>query len=116
VIDELAGSDYPADELEHPAIRTARQTCEGSPDQWEGELHDGRHFYFRYRWGRASLALGPTAKSVAGITGPFPDDPGVWYCVISHGDPMRGSFDSDAERCEVFARLVTEDEQWRASH
>lgn len=93
--------------LEHPAIATAEQTCIACPDQWEGTLTDGRHFYFRLRSGIASLALGPTRTAVAGIT--RPDQPergsGVAVTVMRHGDGLTGAFDSDDERSEVFRRL-----------
>jgi hypothetical protein len=42
------------------------QTCYACPTQWEGRLTDGRYFYFRYRGGWASLALGDSAGEVAG--------------------------------------------------
>lgn len=41
-------------------IAWERQTCIACPTQWEGELRDGRMFYFRYRHGYASLGVGGT--------------------------------------------------------
>lgn len=100
----MSGVLPPDDELEHPAIKVARQTCAGCPDQWEGELHDGRHFYFRYRWGIASLALGPTRRDVAGIAR-AEQGSNVAVSVMRSGDYLSGMFDSDAERGETFRRL-----------
>lgn len=34
-------------------------TCGACPTQYEGKLEDGRMFYFRYRWGYASLSVSP---------------------------------------------------------
>lgn len=33
-------------------------TCYGCPMQAEGQLDDGRWFYFRYRWGHATFGVG----------------------------------------------------------
>lgn len=92
------------DQLNHPAIRTAVQTCEACPDQWEGELADGRAFYFRYRGGIASLAIGADRDSVAGVCRPG-DRPDVALALFQHGDGLSGMFANDQERSEVFRRL-----------
>ncbi|MFJ5532441.1 hypothetical protein [Streptomyces sp. NPDC093261] len=34
-----------------------RVTCRFCPTQLEGETPDGRHVYFRYRWGVASVDI-----------------------------------------------------------
>lgn len=41
-------------------------TCEACPYQVEGTLKDGSFFYFRYRWGYASLAVGSDVDTVLG--------------------------------------------------
>lgn len=93
--------------LTHPAVAAAIMTCESCPDQWEGELTEGRGaFYFRYRSGRASLAVGPDRAVVNGVCTPAMTAGADVVCVVvSHGDALRGMFESDAERSEVFARL-----------
>lgn len=96
--------DDDAADLTHPAIKSARMTCWACPEQWDGELHDGRFFYFRYRWGRATLAIGPDLRSVQGVTG-LGQVTGVDASMLEHGDRLRGCFATDDERSEVFARL-----------
>lgn len=81
-------------------------TCEAFPEQWEGELTTptGRYFYFRYRGGLATLALGPTRRSVAGITRQEQTrkaDVSVMRC----GGNLDGFFRDDEQRGEVFRRL-----------
>jgi hypothetical protein len=98
--------------LQVDAIATAVQTCECVPDQWEGRLKDGKYFYFRYRHGRASLAIGPTPRSVAGVT--FAQEAGVASYEIEHGDRLRGMFNDDAEREQVFSHLLGEIQRMRA--
>jgi len=39
-------------------VKSCRKTCGSCPTQWEGDLHDGRRFYFRYRHGVARLGVG----------------------------------------------------------
>ncbi len=43
-------------------VKTDEQTCWACPTQWEGTLKDGRSFYFRYRWGTASLGVAPIGE------------------------------------------------------
>jgi hypothetical protein len=85
------------DELHHPAIAVANQTCHGCPEQWEGQLKDGRHFYFRYRHGSAGLGIG-LDPAAAVEDWRQPESPR-----IEHGD--RGWFESNGERDAVFAEL-----------
>lgn len=99
IVDEDQGA-----ELDHPAIRTARMTCSACPEQWEGELHDGRFFYFRYRFGRATLALGANRQDVSGVT-QLGQCEGVDVSMLEHGGRYDGSLGSDQVRAEVFARL-----------
>ena len=94
-----------ADTLQHPAVVTAVQTCESCPDQWEGTVRGGRAFYFRFRHGRASLAIGPDAATVAGVCSPVGLPDGVAYAQVGHGGHLDGSFGTDRERHDVFARL-----------
>lgn len=83
--------------ITHLIVSTARQTCSACPDQWEGELIDGRLFYFRYRCGEASIAVGSTREQVDGRQ----------HVTLKHGDSLDGAFKDDAERNAVFADLVT---------
>lgn len=41
-----------------PNVATATQTCYACPEQYEGTLTDGQHWYFRFRHGVASLSVG----------------------------------------------------------
>lgn len=43
-------------------------SCAGCPMQYEGTLVDGRWFYFRYRYGRASLGIGRTLDDAVSDT------------------------------------------------
>lgn len=79
-------------------VKTVRCTCYACPDQWEGQLIDGTYFYFRYRWGCASLGFSNESPFEA------VDDPHTVY--IDHGGAFDGVFESDAERIDVFTRLL----------
>jgi hypothetical protein len=46
-----------------PQIATAKITCDAAPLQIQGELSDGRPYYFRARWGTASLSIAPAGES-----------------------------------------------------
>jgi hypothetical protein len=39
------------------------QTCFACPTQWEGDLANGQHFYFRFRHGTASLGIGESVSA-----------------------------------------------------
>lgn len=45
----------------HEAVADYKWTCYACPAQAEGTLNDGLRFYFRYRYGVASLGVGATA-------------------------------------------------------
>lgn len=49
-------------------IRTSRVTCESAPAQIEGQLDDGRYFYFRARGRYAELGIGTTPEDAVGAT------------------------------------------------
>jgi hypothetical protein len=91
------------DRLEHPAVADTFQTCAGCPDQWEGRLVDGQHFYLRLRHGRASLVIHDAAASAV------PQRFEVEYAPY----PNCGRFDTDEDRAEVFDRLLAMQEPWR---
>lgn len=90
-------------------VRTARQTCAGCPDQWEGWLVDGRSFYFRLRHGIARLDVRPANdafhRSVhsgelnLGYTGDGPE----MQAPISDG-----IWETDEERDDVFSALLAQ--------
>lgn len=84
--------------ISHVAIKTQTLTCEACPEQYEGTLVDGRFFYFRYRHGVASLAVGDTPESVNGY---------MTYR-IPVGEGLQGMFDNDDQRNETFAALMAE--------
>lgn len=77
-------------------VREYEQTCGACPEQYEGVLHDGRHFYFRYRYGVASLGVGRDNGSAI-------CDPNEVRMAVSDG--LQGIFDSPQQRDEVFAQL-----------
>jgi hypothetical protein len=89
--------------LRNPHVVEQEMTCGGCPVQIEGRLDDGRHFYFRYRWGVAALGFGDTPQAAVdeqfGGCGEYMD----------HGDSLQGVFDSDTDLNEVFGQLL----QWR---
>ena len=85
--------------MEHPAVASSAETCSACPVQYEGQLVDGRYFYFRYRFGRATLGLGETPDDAV-------DDPNETSLAV--GDSLRGVYAGDEERDEVFARLLME--------
>lgn len=76
-----------------------RETCMACPTQYEGTLKDGRRFYFRYRFAKASLGIGDT------------DDGAVhdsFHWVLPYGDdPLDGCVTED-EFKELFVQLMQE--------
>lgn len=83
------------DGLYHDLVATDERTCAACPTQWEGQLHDGRHFYFRYRHGNATLAIGDTRTDVAGRA-----DTNILY-----GDILDGTL-TDSEYHTLFLALA----------
>lgn len=86
--------------LTDPRIRSQVQTCFACPEQYEGELITGEYFYFRYRYGVASLYL-----SWEGVPrGPEKADA---YDSMSVGnDSLSGIFESSEERNNTFKALL----------
>lgn len=84
--------------INHPLVATTTQTCFACPEQYEGRLVDSRWFYFRYRHGWASLAVGHDYDAVMGG-----ED-----CSVNVGDSLQGEFDSPEQRDQVFAQLLAE--------
>ncbi len=76
------------DEQYRALVADDELTCESCPTQWEGQLRDGRYFYFRYRFGHATLAVGATAGEVAGRRS----------VVMPIGDNLAGTMDQDEYR------------------
>ncbi len=85
--------------IHHPMINVQDMVTSACPEQWKGLLTDGQWFYFRMRFGRASLALGVFYEQTMGRMDHEVD-------VCNEFDPMRGYFESDQERDETFARLL----------
>lgn len=83
-----------ADALGVPEVTTAVMTCVACPVQIEGELHDGRRFYFRYRWGRAGVGIGATDYDAVR------DQRGD----VEYGGEFSGDLDQGEELREVFGR------------
>lgn len=76
----------------HPLVATSDMTCGACPEQHEGTLVTGEGFYFRYRYGHASLKL----------DGAEPN-----YTVMEYGDGYAGVFQSPEVREWVFQVLLT---------
>jgi hypothetical protein len=81
----------------HPAMASARMTCNACPEQWEGKLVDGRWFYFRYRSDVASLGLASTEWGA--VEASFGNE-----TVVGNGS-LAGVFESAEQRSAVFAEL-----------
>lgn len=86
-------------------IKDAVWTCGACPVQIEGELTDGRRFYFRYRHAYATLAAGEHPQGIveqsprsdcAVISRDFPDR-----------DPLDGSLGA-LEGSELLASMAAE--------
>lgn len=76
-----------------PRVAQVRQTCTACPEQYEGTLTNGRDFYFRYRAGVASLAVGNDPRGRVDVS-------------TEHGDGMQGIFASNDDRNHVFTELL----------
>ena len=76
------------------------------PEQHEGVLTTGEHFYFRYRHGWASLTLGDRP----GVYGPptrYVNSPGfIAEQGMEVGDGLQGIFDDDEQRNSTFSTLL----------
>jgi len=46
-----------------------RQTCEGSPSQWEGWTDKHEPIYIRYRWGHLTVAIGEVGQEIKEMYG-----------------------------------------------
>lgn len=44
-------------------VKTIIHTCVGAPDQWEGQLEDGRYFYIRGRHGYLRASVGSSVDA-----------------------------------------------------
>lgn len=75
-------------------VESDEQTCPSVPTQWEGKLRDGRTFYFRYRWGHASLRASATDS-------PFDALP----VSVKLGDDFDGTMNDETYR-KVFVALL----------
>lgn len=85
--------------LTNPRIATQERTCHACPEQYDGTLHDGRHFYFRYRYGVASLGLDKDPDRAVENS---------WLNELEVGDDgWAGVFESDIERNKAFAELLS---------
>lgn len=75
-------------------VATAKKTSSACPEQYEGTLTDGRMFYFRYRFGVASLAVGDE------------DCLGRRDVEMECGDRLQGQFDDVEQRDHIFRKLL----------
>lgn len=86
----------PMGPFDDPRVKSSAQTCFGRPDAYEGELVDGRFFYFRYRYGMVGLSVGED-ESCAGER-----------ARMELGDNLAGVFSSRRERDAAFTMLLDE--------
>lgn len=96
--DQSAEKTWP--ELMHPSISRAVMTCVACPEQYEGELVDGRAFYFRLRHGRAWLGAGVDQEHAA--------DDAMVRPPVPYGDSLTGAFESAEDRAAVFETLLAQ--------
>lgn len=88
--------------IDHPLVAEQQMTTIGCPEQHEGQLVDGQHFYFRYRSGRASLGLGETVEAAVEDLGEV---------AVPFGDSLQGAFDNADDRNLIFATLLARREE-----
>lgn len=95
--------DWNSKPLTHSAIAQHEVTCPSVPAQIQGQLTDGRHFYFRYRSGVAALGLGDTAEAAVwdSMNGGYIRKGGQWDGVLTC-----------QEADQLFAELYTERAAW----
>lgn len=94
----VGGDLEPAPKLDDPRIAESALTCSACPEQYEGQLRDGRFFYFRYRWGRVRLGVGGTSSDAIRGTD------GVQLEAV--GDALQGIFDSPEQRDALFTAML----------
>ena len=83
-----------------PRIAQQEQTCFACPEQYEGQLTTGEYFYFRYRYGIASLYLSWEAVPNGPSTADACDSMSVG------NDSLMGTFESNEERNNTFKTLL----------
>lgn len=76
-------------------VAESDMTSSACPEQYSGTLVDGQPFYFRYRSGYASLAVGADCEGRRDVG-------------VEHGDRLQGIFDSAEDRDRVFTQLLDE--------
>lgn len=83
----------------HPDVAYYRETTFACPVQIEGRLHSGEWFYFRYRFGCASVGIGgsPEQANYDALT------VGRDQATVRHVDDIDGAFAGTDERDAVFA-------------
>lgn len=81
-------------------VDTVRRTCTACPTQYEGQMADGRFFYFRYRHALAELGIGATLDDAVIET------LGREIPAISYGDHPMDRQISEAEFHELFVQLL----------
>ena len=86
----------PMGPFDDPRVATSTQTCFGCPDAYEGQLKDGRFFYFRYRYGMVGLSVGEDESCA--------DD----RARMELGDSLAGVFTSSQQRDAAFTMLLDE--------
>lgn len=98
--DDMTWAEYkhgrPVD-LGDPRVARAVMTDPAMPEQYEGQLADGRWFYFRYRWGWAYVGVGDTLDAAV-------DSDRYWK---TYGGEYDGEWTDEATRNAAFAELLT---------
>ena len=114
----------PLPQLRHERIATTQCTGFACPEQHEGTLIDGRVFYYRLRFSRATLGVGATLDdavqdgwtrphAIYNVLSPLDGEPeGIMARIpdlheVSRGRLLTGAFDdNDAARQIIFAQLL----------
>lgn len=83
--------------INDPRVATCTMTLPRAPEEYEGQLTDGRWFYFRYRWGHASLGIGRDVDEAVDRSDDF---------TVCEGGENAGQWPDEATRDAVFTRLL----------
>lgn len=83
--------------MNDPRVTTWTKTCSWAPEQYEGRLATGEVFYFRLKYGYASLGIGADLDAAI-------DDSHEWSW--QSADRHMHEFPDEVTRDEVFTQLL----------
>jgi hypothetical protein len=84
-----------ANTIEHPDVAHCTRAYSPVVTHYYGRLANGHYFYFTYRFGRVTLAVGSSKVATDGRHD----------VVMTHGAARQGNFASDQVRDQVFSHL-----------